>query len=97
MQAIIKACDSKQNGTYNVGSGISRSFQDIADILQSELKTDLGTEYFINPYDGYQMHTQANIISSQDNLGFEPKVTLEQGIKSYIPEIKRLHGIEVND
>ena len=95
LQASIKACNPKQNGTYNVGTGISRSFQDIADILQKELKTDLGTEYFPNPYDGYQMHTQANISTSKDNLGFEPKVSLEQGIKSYIPEIKRLHGTEI--
>ena len=95
LQAIIKACDPLQNGTYNVGTGVSRSFQDIADILQSELKTDLGTEYFINPYDGYQTHTQANISSSQKNFGFEPKISLEQGIKAYIPEIKRLHGIEI--
>jgi ADP-L-glycero-D-manno-heptose 6-epimerase len=95
LQASIKACNPKQNGTYNVGTGISRSFQDIADILQKELGTDLGTEYFQNPYDGYQMHTQANISTSKDNLGFEPKITLEQGIKSYIPEIKRLHGTEI--
>ena len=39
--------------------------------------------------------TQANINTSQDNLGFEPKVSLEQGIKSYIPEIKRLHGTKI--
>jgi ADP-L-glycero-D-manno-heptose 6-epimerase len=95
LQATIKACDPKQNGTYNVGTGILRSFQDIADILQNELGTDLGTEYFNNPYDGYQIHTQANISASKDNLGFEPKVSLEQGIKSYIPEIKRLHGTEI--
>ena len=95
LQAIIKACDPKKNGTYNVGTGISRSFQDIADILQNELNTDLGTDYFLNPYDGYQTHTQANISSSKNNLGFEPKVSLEQGIKSYIPEIKRLHGAEI--
>ena len=95
LQASIKACDPKQNGIYNVGTGIPRSFQDIADILQKELGTDLGTEYFTNPYDGYQIHTQANISTSKDNLGFEPKVSLEQGIKSYIPEIKRLHGTEI--
>jgi len=95
LQAIVKACDPKKNGIYNVGTGISRSFQDIADILQNELNTDFGTDYFPNPYDGYQMHTQANISSSQNNLGFKPRVSLEQGIKSYIPEIKRLHGTEI--
>ncbi len=95
LQASIKACDPKQNGTFNVGTGVSRSFQDIADILQKELGTDFGTEYFPNPYDGYQMHTQANINTSKDNLDFEPKVSLEQGIKSYISEIKRLHETEI--
>ena len=96
LQAIIKACNPKQNGIYNVGTGISRSFQDIADILQKELGTDLGTDYFSNPYDGYQFHTQANISSTRANLEFEPKISLEEGIKTYIPEIKRLHGIDIS-
>ena len=95
IQANIKACDPLKNGTYNVGTGIPRSFQDISDILQSELGTNLGTVYIPNPYDGYQFHTQANIGSSKDNLGFLPKVSLEQGIKSYIPEIKHLHRSKI--
>ena len=94
VKANIKACSPKKNGTYNVGTGIPRSFQEVNDILQKELKTELGTEYFPNPYSGYQIHTQANIIATKDNLGFDPKVSLEQGIKSYIPEIKHLHGTE---
>ena len=92
VQANIKACNPKQNGVYNVGTGTPRSFQDIADILQKELGTDLGTEYIPNPYDGYQMHTQADITTSRENLDFSPTTSLEEGIKAYIPEIKRLHG-----
>jgi ADP-L-glycero-D-manno-heptose 6-epimerase len=95
IQANIKACTPKLNGVYNVGTGEPRSFQDIADILQKELGTDLGTEYFPNPYDGYQMHTQADINSSQVNLDFEPKVSLEEGIKAYIADIKRLYGTDI--
>ena len=93
VQANIKACNPKQNGVYNVGTGKPRSFQDIADILQQELGTDLGTDYFLNPYKGYQMHTQADITTTQTSLGFEPRVTLEEGIKNYIPEIRRFHQI----
>jgi ADP-L-glycero-D-manno-heptose 6-epimerase len=92
IQANIKACKPKENGIYNVGTGIPRTFQDISDILQKELDTDLGNEYIPNPYNDYQVHTQANIIKTQVNLGFRPAVTLEQGIKTYIPEIKILHG-----
>ena len=96
LQACIKACDPIQNGSYNVGTGIPRSFQEIADILQNELDTDLGTEYFSNPYDGYQMNTQADILSTRKNLSFEPNFSLERGIKAYIPEILRLHGTDIS-
>ena len=95
VQANIKACTPKQNGVYNVGTGEPRSFQDIADILQKELNTDLRTEYFANPFDGYQMHTQADISQSEKYLGYQPQVTLEQGIKAYVPEIRRLFEEEV--
>jgi len=97
IQANIKACSARHNGTYNVGTGIPRNFQEIADILQKELGSDLGTEYFKNPFNGYQMNTQADISSTKKNLGFEPKFSLEKGIKAYIPEILRLHGTEIND
>ena len=92
IQGNIKACKPLKNGVYNIATGTPRSFQELADILQKELGTNLGTEYFSNPYDGYQFHTQADISSSRENLSFEPKISLEEGIKDYIPEIKRLHG-----
>ena len=96
IQANIKACNPKNNGTYNVGTSISRSFQDIADILQKELDTNLSTEYFTNSFKGYQLNTQADITSTKANLSFEPNFSLEEGIKTYIPEIKRLHGENIS-
>ena len=96
IQANIKACASKQNGSYNIATGISRTFHEIADILQEELDTNFEIDYFPNPYDGYQMHTQADISSTKKNLGFEPKYSLESGINAYIPEILRLHGTDIS-
>jgi ADP-L-glycero-D-manno-heptose 6-epimerase len=94
IRANINACSPERNGTYNIGTGVPRSFQEISDLLQKELGTNLKTEYFENPYDGYQMNTQADISSSRSYLDFCPKVSLEQGINAYIDEIKRLHGSE---
>jgi len=96
IQANIKACEPRHNGTYNVGTGISRSFQDIADILQKELGTNLATEYFDNPYNDYQLETRADISSTITNLNFKPVFSLEAGIKKYIPEIKKLHGADIS-
>jgi len=94
IQANLKACISKHNGTFNIGTGVSRNFQEIADILQKELGTDLGTEYFPNPFEGYQSNTRADIKNSIQKLGFKPSFSLEQGIKAYLPEIIRLHGVK---
>ncbi len=94
IQANIKACTSSKNGPFNVGTGIPRSFQEIANILQKELGTNYGTEYFRNPYSGYQINTQADILNTKKYLNFEPKYSLEQGIKAYIPEIIRLHDTD---
>ncbi|MDA7441032.1 ADP-glyceromanno-heptose 6-epimerase [Candidatus Pseudothioglobus singularis] len=96
VQANIKACKPKLNGVYNVGTGIPRSFKDIADILQKELGTNLDIEYFPNPYNGYQMNTQADITSTEENIGFKPLFSLENGIKSYIPEIVRFHDSDIS-
>ena len=95
IQANIKSCSSKNNAVYNVGTGISRSFQEISDILQAQLGTNLGTYYFPNPHIGYQTNTQADITSTKKDLGFKPKFSLESGIKAYIPEILRLYDSNV--
>jgi ADP-L-glycero-D-manno-heptose 6-epimerase len=42
------------------------------------------------------MNTQADISSTIRNLGFEPKYSLEKGIKDYIPEILRMHGKDIS-
>ncbi len=90
IQASIKAVSPKQNGVYNVGVGVARSFVDIVNILQQELSTKLAIEWIKNPYTGYQMHTEADINDTKTNLGYEPKISLEAGIKDYLAEIKRL-------
>ena len=96
IQANIKACKPKKSGVYNVGTGKARSFGDIVNILQKELQIDNGKEYIPNPYIGqYQFFTQANIETTQKNLGYEPKYSMEDGIIAYIPEIKRLFEQEI--
>ncbi len=44
---------------------------------------------------GYQMHTQADITSYQENLGYAPEWELEEGIKDYISDIRKTYDEEV--
>ena len=93
VSANLAALDA-QNGVYNVGTFKARSFKDIVDILQKELGTNLEYEYIPNPYvKAYQFHTQAGV---NENFNYAPKFSLEDGIKSYLPEIKRIFEKEIN-
>ncbi len=95
IQANIKACNPKRSGVYNVGTGKARSFQAIVDILQEQLGTNLECEYIPNPFVGqYQFFTEADIEPTRQFLGYEPEVSLEEGIKRYLPEIRRLYDEE---
>ena len=96
IQANIKACSPKKSGIYNVGTSKARSFEDIVNILQKELNIDNGKEYIPNPFVGqYQFFTQANIDTTKEYLGYEPKYSLEDGIKEYIPNIIEIYKTEV--
>jgi ADP-L-glycero-D-manno-heptose 6-epimerase len=97
IQANILAMHPKKSGVYNVGTGNARSFQDIVDILQKELGTSYYCEYIPNPFVGrYQFHTEADIAPTVKGLGYKPRFSLEEGIKAYVPEIRRLFETEVN-
>ena len=96
IQANVKAMQPKESGIYNVGTGKARSFQDIVDILQKELGTSLACEYIPNPFIGsYQFHTEADISTTKEALGYEPSFEMEDGIKAYVSDIKRIYEEEV--
>ena len=96
IQANIKAMHPKKSGIYNVGTGKARSFQDIVNILQKELGTSLKCEYIPNPFIGsYQFHTEANIETTKELLNYKPAYEMEDGIKAYVNEIKRVYKEEV--
>ncbi len=91
IQANIKACKPKKSGIYNVGTGEARSFQKIVDILKFELDIDREDSYIVNPYKKqYQYFTQADISLTREFLEYNPSFSLEKGIRTYLPEIRKI-------
>lgn len=81
-------------GVYNVGSGIARTFKEVADILQGEFGTNYIYEMITNPYSkSYQYYTQAKL---DESFNYKPKFSLEEGIRDYLDEIKELFEKEVS-
>lgn len=99
--ANVLAMNAQKGGIYNVGFGVSRSFNDIIAILRKELAAlsahknlaplgDFTLEYIKNPYTFFQTHTQADITQTTNDLGYTPAYSLEDGIKDYIQAIYAL-------
>ncbi len=96
IQANIKATKAAKNGVYNVGTGIARSFQEIVDILKKELNMNKKDTYIPNPYvRQYQFFTEADIEESKKYLDYNPKFSLEKGIKANIAYIKKIFKEEI--
>jgi len=76
----LKMAEGLQNGIYDVGSGVSTSFDDVLNLVQKALGSNLEPIYVENPYKGrYQKDTKANL-----DWGFKPDYSLEEGIKDYL-------------
>ncbi len=76
---------SAPSGVYNVGTGISTSFNDLIRILNEVLGTSLQPEYIDNPYAGtYQEHTQADTSKAKKELGFVASYSLKDAIREYL-------------
>lgn len=89
VKANLLALEKDVSGIFNVATGEARSFNEIIEILNRELGTNLETEYFDCPYDFYQKFTQADISKAKKELGYEPEYSLEEGIRDYIMHIRR--------
>ncbi len=96
IQANLKAATATKSGVYNVGTGRARSFKDIVDILCKELGIEREYEYIPNPYvKQYQFFTEADIEPTKKELGYEPRYSLEEGIRADIPYIKKIYEEEI--
>ena len=84
VEGSIRALEAKQSGIYNLGTGQARSFNELVDILNHSLGTDLKPDYIENPHAHYQNFTQADLTSVRNGLGYEPRYSLETGVADYM-------------
>jgi ADP-L-glycero-D-manno-heptose 6-epimerase len=84
VEGSLLALEAKQSGIYNLGSGQARSFNELVDVLNHSLGTDLKPEYIENPHAHYQNFTQADLTRVRSGLGYEPQYSLESGVADYM-------------
>ncbi len=78
-----------QSGIYNVGSGVARSFLDVASILFKELGVAPDVEFIdlpANLQDKYQYYTCARMDKLKAAGFAKPLTSLEDGLRRYVGE-----------
>src|SRR5499425_2652903 len=89
VQSTICGLDAKTSGIYNVGTGEARSFNELVELLNKSLGTNFEPEYFDNPHAHYQNFTQADLTSARKALSYEPRFSLEDGVRDYMQWLYR--------
>jgi UDP-glucose 4-epimerase len=77
------------NDIFNIGTGVSMTVNKLVEIINSVLGTKIEPKHIENPVtEGYIKLQQADISKIQSALGYTPSVSLENGIKKIIENVK---------
>ncbi len=82
----LAAQTQKQNATYNLGTGISTSINElvntILELSQSTIPVVKSSQNLVRATD--RQNLQANITRIQNELGWKPRISLETGLKTIL-------------
>ena len=84
VEGTVRALEAPTSGIYNLGTGQARSFNELIDVLNKCLGTNFEPEYFDNPHAHYQNFTQADLTSARKALKYDPRFSLEDGVRDYV-------------
>jgi UDP-glucose 4-epimerase len=81
LKGFLLAFDSRiECDIINLGTGVSYSLNELVDIINDVLKTDIPPTYTENVIKGYVYETLADTAKAKEVLGFESTVNLREGI-----------------
>jgi len=86
IDALLLCMNSKKEGIFNIGSGETFSFNEIIDLVNVLLDVKIEPEYKKSPIPKYVEFSLADISKARKLLGFNPKVSIEEGTKKVVEE-----------
>ena len=78
----------KEFGIFNVGTGIQTSFNQVIEIIDKKLGSEIRPTYIHNPIKNYVQDTLADISNTKSELGYKPHWTVESGIEFLVQELQ---------
>ncbi|EMA58395.1 NAD-dependent epimerase/dehydratase family protein [Halorubrum lipolyticum] len=82
VRALEVAGDERLDGIYNVGTEEPYDFNELVELINAELGTDIEPTYVENPIpeDVYVHDTYADISKLRSETGWEPQISFEEGL-----------------
>jgi len=80
VSANMLAYEKDVSGVFNVGTGISYSFNEMLGVLKEVTGREAKVRYVPNPLKNYVNVVEADTKKSESVLGFVPKVKFEEGV-----------------
>lgn len=83
VEGLKAAASHELTGVYNLGTGERTSFNEVVEMINDELDSDVEPEYVENPIpdDVYVHDTLADCTAFRELTGWVPQISLEEGIK----------------
>jgi UDP-glucose 4-epimerase len=80
-RACELAADNELTGVYNVGTQEAYSFNEMVELINDALDTEIDPEYIECPFDGYVHDTMADYSAFHEATGWEPQIGFEEGVE----------------
>jgi UDP-glucose 4-epimerase len=74
----------KAGESYNVGTGVTTSFNEIAELVKSLINSKSRIVHVKNPFKNYQMFTKADMTKTFRDLDFRPTHDLTKAIREIV-------------
>ena len=84
--SVLAMENGKPGDAYNIGTGVSTDFNTIYSIIKDEMHSDIEGKHVKNPFESYQLYTQADMEKTKKDLGFVPEYDIRKGVKKMLSQ-----------
>ena len=81
VRGLTRAAEAELDGVYNLGTGESYSFNEMVDMINDVLGTDVDPTYEPIPLANYVHDTCADVSKIREATGWEPEIRFEEGVR----------------
>jgi UDP-glucose 4-epimerase len=84
VRGLVRAGEEELVGVYNLGTGEPYSFNEMVELINDALGTDVEPEYEPIPLENYVHDTCADISKIKEATGWEPRISFEEGVERVV-------------